>query len=428
MIPRRKWIWLGVVVVLTCFSLRTIYQEEQVRFPILFDVIVRSSSTPKRTTTTPPASLANNFTRFTCHVNNNNNNTNCSSTNATPFAFIPGAMKGGTSALMHFLSQHPNISPRNHGETHILDGRRYLPLYQNTSTHVDVCPIWEAYRRNFQRKTTNANTTGLLLLDKSPTYLLLSHIVPQRLLCTFPDTHLKIIIVLREPVDRAFSNWGHERNMRKAKKNFSSIEEWTRKERRLLDEYGLASSLTPVEEYQRWSAYMNQLGMRNRTRVRKSRDTTGLREKRNGNPIWKNHPKDRYKWKPLPHPTLHLLAKSMYSIQLRQWLAVIDDYYDHKNILDHILILDSNAFRQSPQVTLDRVTDFLELERHSVLTTPRHRTSYKGAVLSNATRAELEDFFRPWNAKLHELISPFGFEMDWAKRDWERMQRQKGIK
>ena len=44
-------------------------------------------------------------------------------------------------------------------------------------------------------------------------------------------------------------------------------------------------------------------------------------------------------------------------------------------------------------------------------------------AMSAETREDLEAFFRPHNARLHELLSPLGVEISWAKQAYLEMQR-----
>ena len=43
--------------------------------------------------------------------------------------------------------------------------------------------------------------------------------------------------------------------------------------------------------------------------------------------------------------------------------------------------------------------------------------------MSAETRKDLEAFFRPHNARLHELLSPLGVEISWAKQAYLEMQQ-----
>mmetsp|Transcript_26952 Transcript_26952/g.62027 ORF Transcript_26952/g.62027 Transcript_26952/m.62027 type:complete len:112 (-) Transcript_26952:179-514(-) len=109
-----------------------------------------------------------------------------------------------------------------------------------------------------------------------------------------------------------------------------------------------------------------------------------------------------------------MLKKSLYAIQLRQWIAVFRDFYGMENIKDHLLIIESEVMHANKQGTFDEILDFVGLPRFKLPDTRDfHKNSYK--PMSSKTRNMLEDFFRPHNKKLHEILSPLGIEISWAK-------------
>ena len=122
------------------------------------------------------------------------------------------------------------------------------------------------------------------------------------------------------------------------------------------------------------------------------------------------------------------LAMSLYDIQLRQWLAVLRDHFGPDKMMDHILIMESEADRENKQGAYDRVLDFLDLVPYDLSKggteeiKDEHVRSYDHAM-SAETRKDLEAFFRPHNARLHELLSPLGVEISWAKQAYLEMQR-----
>jgi hypothetical protein len=109
---------------------------------------------------------------------------------ALPDAMIIGAMKSGTSSLHHYLTQHPQVIAPLRKEVHYFD----LNFGRGES--------W--YRANFGR----AGQAGVNL-DSSPYYLFHPQ-VPQRAHALVPDARL--IVLLRDPVRRAYSHYWHERD------------------------------------------------------------------------------------------------------------------------------------------------------------------------------------------------------------------------
>ena len=122
------------------------------------------------------------------------------------------------------------------------------------------------------------------------------------------------------------------------------------------------------------------------------------------------------------------IAQGLYHIQLRQWLAVLRDHFGPDKMMDHILIMESEADKENKQGMYDRVLDFLDLPPHDLSQGGTkeikdvHVRTYDHAM-SAETREDLEAFFRPHNARLHELLSPLGVEISWAKQAYLEMQQ-----
>lgn len=109
-----------------------------------------------------------------------------------PNFLVIGAQKAGTSSLYKYLLQHPAILPAYQKEIHYFT----LPeLYSKGQK-------W--YRGHFPTKLMRGQRlTG----EASPSYLFFP-LVPQRVHQMMPTT--KLIVLLRDPVARAFSNYHHQ--------------------------------------------------------------------------------------------------------------------------------------------------------------------------------------------------------------------------
>ena len=109
---------------------------------------------------------------------------------------IVGAQKCGTSALTHFLSQHPEIGMASPKEVHIFDGPSYSSdwtpeqIDQRYGQHVEHC------------------AGARILGEATPSYMFVPEI--GRDLARYnPD--LKLIVLLRDPVERAISHYYMEK-------------------------------------------------------------------------------------------------------------------------------------------------------------------------------------------------------------------------
>jgi hypothetical protein len=100
---------------------------------------------------------------------------------------LPGVMRCGTTSLRHYLSRHPALRPPK---------RREIEYF---STHYDKGPAW------YQLQLSQGG------IDKSPNYLA-SIEAPRRIARDLPNA--KFIILLRDPVARA---WSHYRWLRQIK-------------------------------------------------------------------------------------------------------------------------------------------------------------------------------------------------------------------
>ncbi len=105
-----------------------------------------------------------------------------------PDFVIVGAQKGGTTSLFRLLSQHPDIRPAERKELH------YFSLFYDRGLD------W--YRDRFPA-TEEGEITG----EGSPYYLFHPR-APEMMAETVPQARL--IAMLRNPVDRAYSHWNHE--------------------------------------------------------------------------------------------------------------------------------------------------------------------------------------------------------------------------
>lgn len=117
-----------------------------------------------------------------------------SSGNGIVGAQIIGTQKGGTTALFDFLSEHYQIgTPRGIKETHFFD---------NEAMFASGVPDHGAYEALFE---SNANT--IIRLEATPIYMYWRP-VASRLAAYNPA--LKLIMILRDPVERAISQWQME--------------------------------------------------------------------------------------------------------------------------------------------------------------------------------------------------------------------------
>ncbi|NNE75186.1 MAG: sulfotransferase [Acidimicrobiales bacterium] len=117
-----------------------------------------------------------------------------------PNFFIVGAQRAGTTSLFRYLERHPNIiGPVRNKGVH----------YYDTNYHRDL--TW--FRSQFPTAASVAaieHATGApVAVGEGSPYYLFHPQVPARIAGTLPDA--RIIVLLRDPVDRAISHYEHEK-------------------------------------------------------------------------------------------------------------------------------------------------------------------------------------------------------------------------
>jgi len=128
-----------------------------------------------------------------------------------PDYVICGAQKSGTSTLHEYLSQHPEICTSNTKEVRFFD---FDCIYKKGTG-------W--YEKYFEKCDRNK-----VVGEASPSYMNIPQ-APRRMNETIP--HSKLIFILRNPVDRAYSNYWH--SVRKGRENLSFEKAIKREEKRV---------------------------------------------------------------------------------------------------------------------------------------------------------------------------------------------------
>lgn len=120
-----------------------------------------------------------------------------------PNFLVIGAAKAGTTSLYRYLKQHPQIfmSPHKEPRFFALEGQSLDFKGPGDMTRFNFCTDITAYQSLFER-VTNEQAIG----EVSPWYLYVPQSV-ERIKHHIPNA--KLIAILRDPVDRAYSNYLH---------------------------------------------------------------------------------------------------------------------------------------------------------------------------------------------------------------------------
>ncbi|SDX63699.1 sulfotransferase domain-containing protein [Marinobacter mobilis] len=106
---------------------------------------------------------------------------------------IAGTQKGGTSALDAYLREHPQICMADKKEVHFFDNEKYFSSLK---------PNYDKYHSAF-----TPNALHKVIGEATPIYMYWDD-APKRIWEYNPD--MKIILSLRNPVERAYSHWNME--------------------------------------------------------------------------------------------------------------------------------------------------------------------------------------------------------------------------
>lgn len=255
-----------------------------------------------------------------------------------PNFIIIGTQRGGTTSLYRSLVRHPDVRPA------ITKELRYFDL------HYARGPTW--YRSRFPSAWNLAMVrrirgTGFLTGESSPDYLF-HPLVPARVKETAPD--VKLIVLLRNPVDRAYSHYWHQ-----VHRGFETL---------------------PFEE----------------AVAREPERLEGALERVVG-----DHAEPSFA---LHHHSY--LARGVYADQLERWLTPF--------ARDRLLIVRSEDLFSAPGPTFRGVTTFLGLRPWE----PRQyeaTNAFTEGPMPDRVRARLVEHFRPHNERLRSLLGrDFGWD------------------
>jgi hypothetical protein len=248
-----------------------------------------------------------------------------------PSALIIGAQRSGTTSLFNYLIRHPDVLPPLDKEIHYFD------------LHYARGVRW--YRGRFPY--IHRLRAGALSLDASPYYL--AHpLVPQRVAELLPD--IKLIALLRNPVDRALSHYQHE--VRQGREPLSFPEAVAREPERL----------------------------------------AGEEERLQADPTYYSYNHHRFSY----------LRRGVYIEQLRRWLQHF--------ARSQLLVLESEWLFRDPAAATAAVHEFLGLRPHRLTRYPPFYQGNYERAMPEELRAEIASHFAPSN---DELFRWLGQKLDW---------------
>jgi hypothetical protein len=260
-----------------------------------------------------------------------------------PDFLLIGAQRAGTTSLFRYLSRHPDVYPSFPKEVHFFTN--YYQMGEGWyRSHFPLA--WR--RRMASRRGHPTFRTG----EATPYYLAYPH-TPRRASQLLPGARL--IVLLRDPVDRAYSHYQHE--------VAGGIET-------------LSFAIAVDSEGERLDAELSRIAA----------DDT---------------------YRSFNYQHFSYLDRGIYAPQIKRWF----DYFAR----ERLLILTSEALSARPAQTLIEVFRFLGLRAWPVDCTRRYNQS-KANTMDPAMKQRLIEYFRPHNQQLYDLLGvDFGWEADGQK-------------
>ncbi|MBE7382488.1 MAG: sulfotransferase [Leptolyngbya sp. SIO1E4] len=121
-----------------------------------------------------------------------------------PNFLIIGAQKAGTTALSHYLTQHPQIHMSSIKEPGFFDFENEPPNFKgpgDLALYSSVVTTLDDYSELFDQVSNE------IAIGEATTWYLYSKKAPERIKYYLPD--VKLIAILRNPIDRAYSGFMH---------------------------------------------------------------------------------------------------------------------------------------------------------------------------------------------------------------------------
>jgi hypothetical protein len=266
----------------------------------------------------------------------------------SPFRLLPsfliiGVQKGGTTSLYRYLEEHPAIAGAFEKEVHFFDNHTKDYKYGKGMNWYRSHFIYDAHRHYHRLAYQQDLITG----EGTPDYIFDVH-APNRIAANLPKT--KIIILLRDPVDRAHSHYLH-----------NTRAEWDPDREKLSFEDAIAAEPERLE---------------------------GEYEKLVEDESYFSYNYMHYSY----------LKRGLYSDQLKTWFQLFPR--------EQILILKSEDFFANPGTSFQQVLSFLELPSWEPQQFQLFNTrSEKSISLNHQTKEELKEYFHPHNIQLNEILS-----------------------
>nr|AIF11053.1 putative deacetylase sulfotransferase [uncultured marine thaumarchaeote KM3_48_E01] len=251
------------------------------------------------------------------------------SSRALPNFIVIGAVRCGTTSLYQNICEHPCVLGAKQDEIGFFD----------SNYHLGVDWYKSFFPRNSQLQKLKVKKGFAITGEDTPFYFW-NKLAVERIFQLIPNCRL--ITILRNPVDRAYSNY--QLSIRRGSEKFS-FEKAIDIEKEVLDNEGIYTD--------------NQIDLNKFSQPRSN------------------------------------LVKGWYYEQLKLWLDRFPE--------EQILVISTEELETNPQKTMKRVFQFLKLPEHNLKKFQKLKLA-QYEQMDSKIRNELSNYFKPKNEKLFSLI------------------------
>jgi len=299
-----------------------------------------------------------------------------------PEFMLVGGMKCGSTSFARYLSAHPQVRIRGPKEPNYWSWLRYPARYQNF--YVNELPVGKP-------------RPGQCIGGEFSTSSLIHPLAPRRVRANLPE--LRIFVLLRNPVDRAYSHFMMSKMAGGEKEcPFEEI---------VLREMDEAPELLAAHE----RGFLSPDG--DSTKCYSTIDGASICVARHE----KGWPERRLRADPDLRDFYYqsYVFRSLYHDQLHRWLRLFPRH--------QLMIIQSERFFESEADTMKEAAEFLGLEPFEFRSADQLQRRWDAGAANAAripqaypamddeTRKKLADFFEPYNQQLYRLIDE---NYDWS--------------
>ena len=331
----------------------------------------------------------------------------------TPYFLLIGAKKAGTTTLWSWLRRHP----------HIVSGIKkellyFLPTkftrYAPTTRKVQIENVrHDLYTEQFPNSTTQRHRQTLAF-EATPDYLTFSTVSRIPILCSLP--WIKLLVTLRDPIDRCFSNYNFLVNLQvkrkkkeQKKKMMMMTKEEQDEEEQQQQQQVLLQNNTNTERGVDYNYNGKPLSFEEALEL----DFANLRKAGvipNNNTTASDHfagsPEEQAAWTRYQKIRRQIdgpVGRSLYVLQLLEWHRGLRDI--GRDPTTEMLVVRNEDMKDDAHTVYNTIIQWLALSPHELKKARDQMvTTYRTAPMKEETRKMLHEFFEPYNRRLYCLL------------------------